>query len=116
MSRGFGGGIEFTVSLHPYPGSQFKLRPDPTLAAVIPSARSANMCSLMIVCVLLPRFQLTVAASDRTELLRVPAALAPDVGGVQAIGEVSLAAEAFGVHPGMRVGEALARCPRLTLV
>src|SRR5437763_4593033 len=70
----------------------------------------------MIVCVLLPRFQLTVAAGDRTELLRVPAALAPDVGGVQTVGEVSLAAEAFGVHPGMRMGEALARCPRLTLV
>src|SRR5207248_11802499 len=66
--------------------------------------------------VCLPRFQLTVAASDRAELLRVPAALATDVGGVQAIGEVSLAAEAFAVHPGMRVGEALARCPRLTLV
>ena len=29
---------------------------------------------------------------------------------------MSLAAEAFGVHPGMRLGEALARCPRLTLV
>src|SRR5436305_10760021 len=70
----------------------------------------------MIVCVLLPRFQLTVAAGDRTELLRVPAALAPDVGGVQTVGEVSLAAEAFGVHPGMRLGEALARCPRLMLV
>src|SRR5436305_2894142 len=70
----------------------------------------------MIVCVLLPRFQLTVAAGDRTELLRVPAALAPGVGGVQTIGEVSLAAEAFGVHPGMRLGEALARCPRLTLI
>jgi len=70
----------------------------------------------MIVCVLLPRFQLTVAASDRTELLQAPAALAPDLGGVQAIGEVSLPAEAFGVHPGMRLGEALARCPTLTLV
>ncbi len=32
------------------------------------------------------------------------------------VGEVSLSAEAFGVHPGMRLGEALARCPRLTLV
>ena len=32
------------------------------------------------------------------------------------VGEVSLAAEAFGVHPGMRLGEALARCPRLTLI
>jgi protein ImuB len=71
---------------------------------------------MMIVCVLLPRFQLTVAVSDRTELLQAPAALAPEPGGVQQVGEVSLAAEAFGVHPGMRLGEALARCPRLTLV
>src|ERR1700730_8996955 len=73
----------------------------------------------MVVCVLLPRFQLTVAAGDRAELLRVPAALAPDVGSggpKEMVGEVSLAAEAFGVHPGMRLGEALARCPRLTLV
>jgi len=70
----------------------------------------------MIVCTLLPRFQLTVAAGDRTELLKVPAALAPPPGEVQSVGEVSLAAEAFGVHPGMRMGEALARCPQLTLV
>ncbi len=70
----------------------------------------------MIVCVLLPRFQLTVAAGDRTELLQKPVALAPEPGGTQLVGEVSLAAEAFGVHPGMRLGEALARCPRLTLV
>jgi protein ImuB len=70
----------------------------------------------MIVCVLLPRFQLTVAAEERTELLKAPAALAPPPGGVQVVGEVSLAAEAFGIHPGMRLGEALARCPRLTLV
>lgn len=32
------------------------------------------------------------------------------------VGEVSLAAEAFGIRPGMRLGEALARCPRLMLV
>ena len=70
----------------------------------------------MIVCVLLPRFELTVAAGDRAELLRSPAALAPEPGGVQKVGEVSLAAEAFGVQPGMRLGEALARCPRLSLV
>jgi nucleotidyltransferase/DNA polymerase involved in DNA repair len=70
----------------------------------------------MIVCVLLPRFQLTVAAADRRELLQAPAALAPTPGGVQVVGEVSLPAEAFGVHPGMRLGEALARCPRLMLV
>ncbi len=74
------------------------------------------MFVMPIVCVLLPRFQLTVAAGGRTELLRVPAALAPEPGGTQMVGEVSLAAEAFGVHPGTRLGEALARCPRLTLV
>ncbi|HWC86995.1 MAG TPA: hypothetical protein VG388_10670 [Solirubrobacteraceae bacterium] len=70
----------------------------------------------MIVCVLLPRFQLTVAAGDRSELLQVPAALAPEPGRVQQVGEVSLAAEAFGIQPGMQLGEALARCPRLMLV
>ncbi|MHB8657782.1 MAG: Y-family DNA polymerase [Solirubrobacteraceae bacterium] len=70
----------------------------------------------MVVCVLLPRFQLTIAAGDRRELLQRPAALAPELGGVQVVGEVSLAAESFGVHPGMRLGEALARCHRLMLV
>jgi protein ImuB len=70
----------------------------------------------MIVCSLIPRFQLTIAAGDRSELLQKPVALAPEPGGVQQVGEVSLAAEAFGVHPGMRLGEALARCPRLTLI
>ena len=70
----------------------------------------------MIVCVLIPRFALTTALGERDELLHSPVALAPEPGGTQLIGEVSLAAEAFGVHPGMRLGEALARCPRLTLV
>ena len=70
----------------------------------------------MIVCVLIPRFALTTALGDRTELMQSPVALAPEPGGTQQVGEVSLAAEAFGVHPGMRLGEALARCPRLTLV
>jgi protein ImuB len=70
----------------------------------------------MIVCVLIPRFALTTAVGDRAELLQSPVALAPEPGGAQQIGEVSLAAEAFGLHPGMRLGEALARCPRLTLI
>ncbi len=70
----------------------------------------------MIVCVLLPRFELAVAVGDRRELLQVPAALAPEPGGVQRVGEASPAAEAFGIHGGMMLGEALARCPRLTLV
>jgi protein ImuB len=70
----------------------------------------------LIICVLLPRLALTVAAgSRREELLGVPAALAPEPGG-QAIGEVSAAAEAFGIKPGMRLGEAISRCPELMLV
>ncbi len=70
----------------------------------------------LIVCVLLPRLRLTVAAGARSELLGVPAALAPEPGAVQQVGEPSLAAEAFGIHEGMRLGEALSRCPRLILV
>jgi protein ImuB len=72
------------------------------------------MCS-MIVCVLVPRFELLSAAGDRELLLR-PAALAPEAGREQTIGEVSGAAEGFGVRPGMRLGEALGRCPELVLV
>jgi protein ImuB len=70
----------------------------------------------MIVCVLLPRFELTVAAGDREELLRAPAALAPEPGREQRVGEVSPGAEALGVRPGTPLGEALARCPSLALV
>jgi protein ImuB len=70
----------------------------------------------VVACALFPRFELTVAAGDRAELLQTPAALAPEPGGVQQVGEVSLAAEAFGVHAGMRLGEALARCRQLVLV
>jgi protein ImuB len=70
----------------------------------------------MIVCVLIPRFELTMAVGDRSELLRAPVALAPEPGATQQVGEVSLAAEAFGIHPRMRLGEALSRCPELTLV
>jgi protein ImuB len=71
---------------------------------------------VLIACALFPRFELTIAAGDRAELLQVPAALAPEPGAVQQLGEVSLSAEAFGIHPGMRLGEALARCQRLVLV
>lgn len=65
---------------------------------------------------MLPRFELAVAAGGRETLLQGPAALAPEPGREQFVGEVSHAAEAFGIHPGMRLGEALARCPRLALV
>src|SRR3954462_1907832 len=71
---------------------------------------------MTIVAVLLPRFELAVAAGGREELVRMPAALAPEPGREQFVGEANPAAEAFGVRAGMRVGEALARCPRLALV
>ncbi|MDX6586915.1 MAG: protein ImuB [Solirubrobacterales bacterium] len=45
-----------------------------------------------------------------------PVAIAPEPGGVQVIGDASGAAEAFGVAAGMRLGEALGRCPTLALV
>ena len=48
-------------------------------------------------------------------MLAEPVALAPEAGREQVVGEVSASAEAFGVTPGMRVGEALARCPELRL-
>ncbi len=49
-------------------------------------------------------------------MLSRPIALAPEPGGPQAIGETSGPAEAFGVRAGMRLGEALSRCPELALV
>lgn len=71
----------------------------------------------MVVCVQLPRFELAVAASGRDALLALgPAALAPEPGREQLVGEVSAAAEAVGVYPGMRLGEALSRCPALALL
>jgi protein ImuB len=62
------------------------------------------------------RFPLVIAAGGRRQLAGRPAALAPEPGRGQFIGEVSAAAEAHGVHPGMRLGEALARCRTLMLV
>jgi protein ImuB len=88
----------------------------------------------MVVCVLIPRFALLAAlrASTRgssdgrggadpagdahSSLLSSPVALGPPPGGAQVVGDPSPAAEAFGVTAGMRMGEALARCPALRLV
>src|SRR6187551_2830178 len=51
----------------------------------------------MIVCTLYPRFELLAALGDRRALLSEPA-------------------EAFGIVRGMRLGEAMSRCPGLRLV
>jgi protein ImuB len=74
------------------------------------------MRSDMVVCVLYPRFELLAALGDRGALLSEPAALAPEAGREQLVGEVSAPAEAFGVVGGMRLGEAMSRCPALRLV
>ena len=74
------------------------------------------MCSVMVICVLYPRFELLAALGDRQALLSEPAALAPEAGREQVVGEVSAPAEAFGVVRGMRLGEAMSRCPGLRLV
>jgi protein ImuB len=70
----------------------------------------------MVVCVLIPRFALLAAMGDRRALLSEPVALAPEAGRAQVVGEISAQAETFGVAVGMRVGEALSRCPELRLV
>ncbi len=69
----------------------------------------------MVACVLIPRFELSVAAGGLETLAGRAVAIAPD-GGSGPIGEVSGAAQAFGVRSGMALGEALARCPALELL
>lgn len=70
----------------------------------------------MIVCVHIARFALTVAAGGAQALAGKALALAPMAGAELRVGEVSGAAEAYGVCAGMTLGEALARCPELELV
>jgi protein ImuB len=71
---------------------------------------------MTVTAVLLPRFALVSALGGRSELIKSPLAIAPEPGGVAVIGPVSGQAEAHGVRPGMRLGEALGRCPELVLV
>ena len=67
-------------------------------------------------CVLIPGFELRAALRSRPGLGVRPAALAPAPGTEPLVGAVTAAAEALGVRPGMRMGEALATCPALVLV
>ncbi len=79
-----------------------------------------------VACALIPRFRLIAATAGPTSngsrsrapshLLARPAALAPEPGAAQLIGEVTESAERFGLRAGMRMGEALSRCPELALV
>ena len=70
----------------------------------------------MIACLSIPGFELRAALRTRPRLALTPAALAPLEGTEPLLGPVTAAAEAAGVKPGMRLGEALAMCPALTLV
>jgi protein ImuB len=70
----------------------------------------------MLACLLIPGFELRAALRARPRLSTEPAALAPEPGEEQLLGPVTAIAEAEGVKPGMRLGEALATCPGLVLV
>src|SRR5256714_11471202 len=70
----------------------------------------------MIACIVIPGCELRVALQRRPRLRLEPAALAPEPGAEPLLGPVTAAAEAAGVEPGMRLGEALATCPSLQLV
>ena len=70
----------------------------------------------MIACVVIPGFELRAALRAAPGLGERPAALAPLPGTEPLLGPVTAAADAVGVRPGMRLGEALATCPGLVLV
>ena len=78
------------------------------------------MCSCrtyvpVIAAIVIPAFDLRAALRLRPSLQAKPAALAP-LPGEQLIGSITAVAEAKGIRPGMRLGEALATCPQLELV
>src|SRR3954462_5491507 len=79
------------------------------------------MCSCrtyvpMIASLSIPGLELKAALQRTPSLALRPAALAPEPQGEPVLGPVTAAAEAAGVRPGMRMGEALATCPQLSLV
>ncbi len=70
----------------------------------------------MVACISIPGFDLRAALRSRPGLALAPAALGPEPGKEALVGAVTAAAETQGVRAGMRLGEALAMCPELTLV
>ena len=69
----------------------------------------------MIACILIPGFELRAALRARPALALRPRR-SRRRGEEPLLGPVTAAAEAVGVRPGMRMGEALATCPELVLV
>ena len=70
----------------------------------------------MVIAADIPRFPLLVALRRAQRPADHPIALGPQPGAPQVVGLCTPAAEAEGVRPGLRLGEALARCPSLELV
>lgn len=70
----------------------------------------------MIVTALTPLFALRIAVLEACVAWDDPIALGPAPGDPQVIGACTPSAWDEGVRPGLRVGEALARCPGLDLV
>ncbi len=70
----------------------------------------------MIVTATIPRFALRIALLSAHRPIDVAIALGPQPGEPQLVGLCTPIAEQAGVVPGLRVGEALARCPELELV
>ena len=70
----------------------------------------------MIVTATIPRFALLVALLAARRPVDACIALGPQPGDTQLVGQCTPTATQAGVTPGLRVGEALARCPQLELV
>lgn len=70
----------------------------------------------MIVTVDIPRFSLHIALRAANRTADASIALGPQPGDPNVIGPCTECAERHGVRPGLRVAEALARCPELELV
>jgi protein ImuB len=70
----------------------------------------------VIAAVVIPAFDLRAVLRLHPGLQAKPAALAPLPGKEPLVGSVTAAAQAQGVRPGMRLGEALAMCPSLELI
>ena len=70
----------------------------------------------MIAALVIPAFDLQAVLRLRPALETEPAALAPLPGSEPLLGSLTAAAQAKGLRPGMRLGEALATCPVLVLV
>jgi len=70
----------------------------------------------MVIAIVIPRFPLLVAMLAAKLPQDREVALGPQPGDPQVVGLCTDAAEKHGVVPGIRVGEALSRCPDLELV